>query len=69
MENFIEVIEKTGNTRVILPLSKILSISQCRDLTAFIETGVDAKGMSTGLFTTELFVEIKKKIQQVVEIV
>lgn len=68
MEKFIEVIEKTDKTKVILPLSKILSISQCRDLTAFIETGVDAKGVSTGLFTSELFVEIKKKIQAITEI-
>lgn len=68
MVDFIEVIEKNGNIKVMLPISKIWSISQCKDLTAFIETGLDEKGISTGVFTKELYIEIKKKLEKFIKI-
>lgn len=68
MINFIEVTEKDGNIIVTLPLRKILSISKNKDLTAFIETGIDENGVSTGIFTKELYVEIKKKLAKISQI-
>ncbi len=66
---FIEITEKSENIKVLIPLSKICSISLCNDLTACIEVGIDAKGVSTVILTNELYMEVKKKIQQIAEIV
>ena len=68
MINFIELTEKDGNIVVILPIKKILSISKNKDLTAFIETGIDENGISTGIFTKELYVEVKKKLAKLSQI-
>ncbi len=60
---FIECHEKETGIKVLVPLNKILSISQLHeDLTAFIETSIDFDGNSIGIFTKELYVEIKKRI-------
>lgn len=60
---FIEVHEKETNTKVLVPLNCILSISQNhKDLTAFVETHVDNEGNSLGIYTTELYAEVKFQI-------
>ena len=63
MVSFLEVTEKQDNIKVILPLSEIRSITQCNDLSAFIETGLDSKGNSTGFYTKELFAKIKLQLK------
>lgn len=60
---FIEIHEKKTNRKVLVPLNCILSISQCHnDLTAFVETHVDSDGNSLGIYTKELYAEIKFQI-------
>lgn len=68
-KGYIEVTEKYEHVKVIVPLSIIMSISQQKDLTAFIETGYDAKGVSTGVFTCDLYVEVKNKLMQLRQVV
>ena len=63
---FIEVHEKETNIRVLVPLDKILSISQSpRDLTAFIETSIDENNDGVGFYTKELYVEILRQIKKI----
>ena len=63
---FIEVHEKETNTKVLIPLDKIVTISQSKtDLTAFIETTYDIDGNGVGFYTKELYVEIKLQLQNI----
>lgn len=62
--NFIEIHEKNKNVKMLVPVDKILSIAQCPDtLTAFIET-LNNGNDSYGIYTTELYVEVKAKLKQ-----
>ena len=61
---FIECHEKETNTRVLIPLDKIITLSQSHeDLTAFVELHIDADGNSVGFYTKELYVEIVAQIR------
>ena len=63
---FIECHEKEMGIKVLIPLDKILSISQSHeDLTAFIETHIDIDGNGVGFYTKELYAEIKLQIQKI----
>lgn len=60
---FIECHEKETGVKVLVPLNKVLSISQSHeDLTAFIETHLDIDGNSIGIYTKELYAELKLQI-------
>ena len=62
MKEFIQVTEASGNIKVLLPTSKIFSISEHKNGGCFIETGVDHKGESLGMFTVESYDEILQKL-------
>lgn len=63
---FIEVHEKETNIKVLIPLDKIITISQSHeDLTAFIETAVDVDGNGVGFYTKELYAEIKLQLAKI----
>ena len=66
MTQFLEVMEKEDNIQVLIPVKNIMSISVCSDGLAFIETGLDNKGFSTGIFTTETYADIKKKLAKLI---
>lgn len=59
---FLECHERDTGTKLLVPLTKILSIQQNKDLTAFIETHIDFDGNGVGIFTKELYVELKRQI-------
>ncbi len=62
---FIECHEKDTGIRIMIPLGKILSISQCpEDLTAFVETHLDIDGNGIGIYTKELYVELLLQIRK-----
>lgn len=61
--HFIEVTERDGQFKVMLLIEKILSISE-HDGHCFIETGVDNKGESLGMFIVETFDEIRNLLNQ-----
>ena len=63
---FIECHEKETGIKVLVPLDKILSISQSHeDLTAFIETHIDIDGNAVGFYTKELYAEIKIQLLKI----
>lgn len=63
---FIEVHEKETNVKVLVPLDKIMTISQSHeDLTAFIETSYDVDGNGVGFYTKELYAEIVLKLRMI----
>lgn len=59
---FIECHERDTGTKMLVPLHRIRTISQNKDLTAFIETHIDFDGNSVGIYTKELYVELKRQI-------
>ena len=63
---FIECREKETNIKILVPLDKILTISQSPDdLTAFIETHIDENGDGVGFYTKELYVEILQQLRKI----
>jgi len=63
---YIIVHEKETNIKVLVPLDKILTISQIHeDLTAFVETSIDVDGNGVGFQTKELFAEIVLQIKNI----
>ena len=63
---FIECHEKETGIKVLVPLDKILSISQSHeDLTAFIETHIDIDGNAVVFYTKELYAEIKIQLLKI----
>lgn len=61
--DFIEVHEKETNTKVLIPLNCIMSISQdLDDMSAFIETNISSDGTCFGISTTELYADVKFQI-------
>ena len=63
---YIIVHEKETNIKVLVPLDKILTISQLHeDLTAFVETSIDVDGNGVGFQTKELFAEIVLQIKNI----
>lgn len=61
--HFIEVTERDEQFKVLLPIDKIVSISE-HDGLCFIETGVDNKGESLGMFTSETFDDVKAILEK-----
>lgn len=60
---FIECREKETNIKVLIPLNKVLSISQSPDdKTAFIETHIDINGDGVGFYTKETYDEIMTRL-------
>lgn len=66
MNDIIELTEKDGKFKVLIPIKNIMSIVETQDGNAFVETGCDKKGESTGFFTNELYSDIKKIIAKLV---
>ncbi len=62
MKGFIEITE-IGGDKVLLNVSKIISVLEC-DNGTFIETDVDRKGESSGVLVQERFDKIKFEILQ-----
>lgn len=62
MKGFIELTERNDGFKVLLSLDRIMSIVEAED-GAFIETGIDKKGESTGFFTKESYVEIVQQVR------
>lgn len=55
---FILVTEKETKQKVCVSIDKIISVVQCIDGTAFLETSYFDDGNSVGVYTTELFEDI-----------
>ena len=66
MNEIIELTERDNTFKVLMPVKNIKSIVSNDDGTAFIETGVDKKGESTGFFTKETYVDIKRAIAKLI---
>lgn len=64
MTEFIFVNLKETGQRVILPLNKINSILELENGECFIETAIDSKGCSVGMFVNETFEEIMSILSQ-----
>ncbi|MBQ9785849.1 MAG: hypothetical protein IJW25_00080 [Clostridia bacterium] len=63
---FIECHEKETGIKVLIPLSRIITISQSHeDLTAFIETAIDVDGNGVGFYTKELYAEIVIQLRKI----
>lgn len=62
MKGFIELTERNDGFKVLLSLDKVMSIVETEE-SAFIETGVDKKGESTGFFTKESYAEIVQQLR------
>ena len=62
MKNFIEVTEINERNKVLCPIGKITAVVDMGTDGAFIETGFDRKGESTGICTAESYSEIKEKL-------
>ena len=61
MKGFIEVTERMENCSVLCPIEKITAVIDTGD-GAFIETGFDGRGKSTGICVTESYENIKQKL-------
>ncbi|MBQ4558150.1 MAG: hypothetical protein IJA61_02095 [Clostridia bacterium] len=66
MNEIIELTERDNTFKVLMPVKNIKSIVSNDDGTAFIETGVDKKGESTGFYTKETFEDIKRTIAKLI---
>ena len=66
MNEIIELTERDDTFKVLMPVKNIKSIVSNDDGTAFIETGIDKKGESTGFFTKESYADIKRTIAKLI---
>ena len=66
MNEIIELTERDNTFKVLMPVKNIKSIVSNDDGTAFIETGVDKKGESTGFYRKETFEDIKRIIAKLI---
>ena len=62
MKGFIEVTQKPERIQVLFPISRISAIFESDDCGAFIETGVDRRGESTGFYVEEAFYSVVQKV-------
>lgn len=63
MKGFIELIDYDGEITILCPVSKITAVVCNHDGSVFVETGVDGKGISSGILTKETYEEVKEKIK------
>lgn len=64
MINLIHFTDATTKRKCCVPVDRILSINETEDKTAFIELYFDNTGNSYGSTTTESFLEILFRLQQ-----
>lgn len=64
MQGFIEVTDFDGEKKVLQAVSTITAVVQYKDGSVFVETGVDDEGVSLGVFVTESYEEIKRRLTQ-----
>ena len=64
--NIIELSERDNTFKVLIPVKNIKSIVSNDDGSAFVETGIDKKGESTGFYTKESYAEIKRTIAKLI---
>lgn len=62
MKGFIEVTDKQVGCKMLFPVSRISCVFESDDGCAFIETGVDRRGESTGLYVEEAFYAVAQKV-------
>lgn len=62
MDAFIEITEKFDGIKVCLPIKEIKSVSVDKDGNTFIETGKDADGQPTGVYTQDAYSQIMLKL-------
>lgn len=62
MKGFIEVTERELKVKVLFPINRISCVFASDDGGAFIETGVDRRGESTGLYVEEAFFNVAQQI-------
>lgn len=60
---FLECHAKDTCLKILIPLHKIFSISECENSTAFIEINIDSDG-GIGVFTKESYKQIKEQINK-----
>lgn len=63
MKGFIEVKEKENGVRVLFQIKKIITISENKDGSAFIEFALDCNGESVGFHTCESYEHVVKQIK------
>ncbi len=61
MKGFIEVTERESGMQVLLCVDKITAVIMDKS-GAFVETGFDGKGASTGVLVCESYDEVKRKL-------
>ena len=66
MNDIIELTERDDTFKVLMPVKNIKSIVSNDDGTAFVETGLDKKGESTGFYTKESYADIKRVIAKLI---
>ena len=66
MHEIIELTERDDTFKVLMPVKNIKSIVSNDDGTAFVETGLDKKGESTGFYTKESYADIKRVIAKLI---
>lgn len=66
MNEIIELTERDDTFKVLMPVRNIKSIVSNDDGSAFIETGLDKKGESTGFYTKETYEDIKRAIAKLI---
>lgn len=62
MKGFIEVTDKQVGCKMLFPVSRISCVFESDDGRAFIETGVDRRGESTGLYVEETFYTVAQRV-------
>ncbi len=67
MKGFIEVTEKHDRVKMLFPVSRISCVFESDDGGAFIETGVDKRGESTGVYVEEAFYAVAQKVAAAVQ--
>lgn len=64
MKNFLEVTNYDDGITVLVPIDKITGIVCDGDGSVFIEMGTDRSDISSGIFVTESYGEIKEKLKE-----
>ena len=60
MKGFIEVTDKTDNTKLLLPVDKIVDVQCETDGSTFIDMVVNSRGETLGVATVETYDTIKQ---------
>ena len=64
MKNFIEVTSYDDGMKVLVPIGKITGIVRDGDGSVFIEMGTNRDDTSSGIFITESYEEVKRKLKE-----